>query len=131
MQLMTLDEKIGQMVLYSSDWDIPGTTLKKGYIEDIRNGSCGNILNAHTVAYTLKLQRIAVEESRLHIPLLFGYDVIHGHKTIFPISLGESSSWDLEAIETFRGLWCTACGSRLQYGEYVTTCFSGYLPPTL
>ena len=45
------------------------------------------------------MQRIAVEESRLGIPLLFGYDVIHGHKTIFPISLGESASWDLEAIE--------------------------------
>ncbi|MBP7369647.1 MAG: glycoside hydrolase family 3 C-terminal domain-containing protein, partial [Paludibacteraceae bacterium] len=57
------------------------------------------IFNAHTVEYVRKLQKIAVEESRLGIPLLFGYDVIHGHKTIFPISLGESASWDLKAIE--------------------------------
>ncbi len=99
LRLMTLDEKIGQMVLYSSDWDVTGPTLKKGYIDDIRNGNCGNIFNAYTAAYTRKLQKVAVEESRMHIPLLFGYDVIHGHKTIFPICLGESTSWDLKAIE--------------------------------
>lgn len=99
LSLMTLDEKIGQMVLYTSDWDVTGPTLKKGYLDDIRKGNCGNIFNAHTAAYTRKLQKIAVEESRLKIPLLFGYDVIHGHKTIFPISLGESASWDLNAIE--------------------------------
>lgn len=99
LKLMTLDEKIGQMVLYTSDWDVTGPTLKSGYMDDIRKGNCGNIFNAHTAAYTRKLQKIAVEESRLGLPLLFGYDVIHGHKTIFPISLGESASWDLEAIE--------------------------------
>jgi beta-glucosidase len=99
LKLMTLEEKIGQMVLYTSDWDVTGPTLRQGYLEDIRNGHCGNIFNAHTAAYTRKLQQIAVEESRLGIPLLFGYDVIHGHKTIFPISLGESASWDLAAIE--------------------------------
>lgn len=99
MKLMTVDEKIGQMVLYTSDWDVTGPSLKKGYLDEIRKGNCGNIFNAHTAAYTRKLQKIAVEESRLGIPLLFGYDVIHGHKTIFPISLGESASWDLAAIE--------------------------------
>lgn len=99
MKLMTLDEKIGQMVLYSSDWDVTGPSLKKGYMDEIRKGNCGNIFNAYTAAYTRKLQKIAVEESRLKIPLLFGYDVIHGHKTIFPISLGESASWDMAAIE--------------------------------
>ena len=99
MRLMTLDEEIGQMVLYTSDWDVTGPSLKKGYMDEIRKGNCGNIFNAHTAAYTRKLQKIAVEESRLHIPLLFGYDVIHGHKTIFPISLGESASWDMESIE--------------------------------
>ena len=99
LSLMTLEEKIGQMVLYTSDWDVTGPTLKSGYMDDIRKGHCGNIFNAHTTAYTRKLQKIAVEESRLGIPLLFGYDVIHGHKTIFPISLGESASWDLQAIE--------------------------------
>lgn len=99
LKLMTLEEKIGQMVLYTSDWDVTGPTLRQGYLEDIRNGHCGNIFNAHTAAYTRKLQQIALEESRLGIPLLFGYDVIHGHKTIFPISLGESASWDMAAIE--------------------------------
>ncbi len=99
LKLMTLEEKIGQLVLYTSDWDVTGPTLKSGYIDDIRKGHCGNIFNAHTAAYVRKLQKIAVEESRLGIPLLFGYDVIHGHKTIFPISLGESASWDMEAIE--------------------------------
>ena len=99
LSLMNLDEKIGQMVLYTSDWDVTGPSIKSGYLEDIRKGLCGNIFNAYSVEYTRKLQKIAVEESRLGIPLLFGYDVIHGHKTIFPISLGESSSWDLSAIE--------------------------------
>lgn len=99
LKLMTLEEKIGQMVLYTSDWDVTGPSIKSGYMDDIRKGHCGNIFNAHTVAYTRKLQKIAVEESRLGIPLLFGYDVIHGHKTIFPISLGESASWDLAVIE--------------------------------
>jgi len=99
LKLMTLDEKIGQMVLYTSDWDVTGPSIKTGYMDDIRKGYCGNIFNAHTAGYTRKLQKIAVEESRLGIPLLFGYDVIHGHKTIFPISLGESASWDMTAIE--------------------------------
>ena len=99
LSLMTLEEKIGQMVLYTSDWDVTGPTLRENYLEDIRKGHCGNIFNAHTVAYTRKLQKIAVEESRLGIPLLFGYDVIHGHKTIFPISMGEAASWDTTAIQ--------------------------------
>ncbi len=57
------------------------------------------MFNSHTVDFTRELQRIAVEESRLKVPLIFGYDVIHGYKTIFPIPLGEAASWDLEAIE--------------------------------
>ncbi len=99
LSLMTLQEKIGQMVLYTSDWDMTGPTIREGYLDDIRKGNCGNIFNAHTVEYTRMLQKVAVEESRLGIPLLFGYDVIHGHKTIFPISLGESASWDMNVIE--------------------------------
>lgn len=99
MRLMTLDEKIGQMVLYTSDWDKTGPTLRAGYLEDIRKGLCGNVFNAHSAAYVRKLQKIAVEETRLHIPMLFGYDVIHGYRTIFPIPLGEAASWDMELIE--------------------------------
>ena len=96
---MTIDEKIGQMTLFTSDWDVTGPVIRKNYKEDIKSGKAGAIFNAHTSAYTRKLQKIAVEETRLGIPLLFGYDVIHGYKTIFPISLGESCSWDLESIE--------------------------------
>lgn len=98
--LMTVDEKIGQMTLFTSDWDVTGPTLRANYKEDIKTGKVGAIFNAHTAAYTRELQRISVEETRLGIPLLFGYDVIHGYKTIFPISLGEVASWDMAAIET-------------------------------
>ncbi len=99
MKLMTLEEKIGQMTLFTSDWAVTGPTLREGYREDIKTGKVGAIFNAHTAAYNRELQRIAVEETRLGIPLLFGYDVIHGYKTIFPVPLGESASWDLEAME--------------------------------
>ena len=97
-RIMTLDEKIGQMVLFTSDWDVTGPTIREGYLDYIRSGRCGNIFNAYTVDYIRELQRVAVEESRLGIPLMFGYDVVHGHKTIFPIPLGESCSWDLDLI---------------------------------
>lgn len=96
---MTLEEKIGQMTLYTSGWDVTGPTLNENYKADIRNGRCGNLFNAHTVAYNKELQRMAVEETRLGIPLLFGYDVIHGHRTIFPTPLAEACAWDLELTE--------------------------------
>lgn len=98
-RLMTLEEKIGQLSLFTSDWSSTGPTMRKDYIDLIRQGKAGSIFNAYTVDYVMSLQKIAVEETRLHIPLLFGYDVIHGHRTIFPIPLGQSASWDLEAIE--------------------------------
>ena len=97
--LMTLQEKIGQMTIYTTDWESTGPTIKAGYQNDIRTGDCGSLFNSHTVAFTRKLQEIAVNESRLGIPLLFGYDVIHGYKTIFPIPLAESCSWDMAAME--------------------------------
>jgi beta-glucosidase len=99
MNRMTLEEKIGQLNLLTSNWDKTGPTMREGYKEDIKAGKVGAIFNAFTADYTRGLQELAVEETRLGIPLLFGYDVIHGHRTIFPISLGESASWDLEAIE--------------------------------
>jgi beta-glucosidase len=99
MSRMTLKEKIGQLNLLSSSWDVTGPTLRAGYQADVRAGNVGAIFNAHSAKYTRSLQKLAVEETRLGIPLLFGYDVIHGFKTIFPISLGEAASWDLGAIE--------------------------------
>lgn len=99
MKLMTLEEKIGQLTLYTSDYDVTGPTIRENYKEDIKAGKVGALFNAFGASYTRKLQEIAVNETRLHIPLLFGYDVIHGHKTIFPVPLGEAASWDLAAIE--------------------------------
>ena len=95
---MTLDEKIGQLTLFTSDMDLTGPTIRDTYRQDIISGKCGNIFNAYTPAYVRKLQDLAMQ-SRLKIPLLFGYDVIHGHRTIFPIPLAEACSWDLEAME--------------------------------
>ena len=83
----------------TTDWGSTGPTIREGYKNDIRSGACGNLFNSHTTAFVRDLQRVAVEETRLKIPLLFGFDVIHGYKTIFPIPLGEAASWDLEAIE--------------------------------
>jgi beta-glucosidase len=97
--VMTLEEKIGQLSLYTSDWDVTGPTMRATYKEDIRKGRVGAIFNAFTAKYTRELQEMAVKETRLHIPLIFGYDVIHGHRTIFPIPLGTAASWDMEAIE--------------------------------
>jgi beta-glucosidase len=94
LSLMTLEEKLGQLTLYTSDWDVTGPVMRPEYREDIRTGKCGNIFNAHTVEYNRELQKIAVEETRLGIPLLFGYDVVHGHRTIFPIPLAEACSWN-------------------------------------
>ncbi|GJM31581.1 MAG: glycosyl hydrolase [Saprospiraceae bacterium] len=96
---MTLEEKIGQLTLFTSGWDQTGPTLHDGYKEDVKSGRCGNLFNAHTAAYNRELQRIAIEETRLGIPLLFGYDVIHGYKTIFPIPLAEACSWDMALAE--------------------------------
>jgi len=88
MSEMTVEEKIGQLTLFTSDWTTTGPSLKDDYEKDVKEGRCGNIFNAHTVKYNRKLQEIAVNESRMGIPLLFGYDVIHGYKTAFPIPLG-------------------------------------------
>lgn len=100
LQLMTLEEKIGQLTLYTSDYDVTGPHIRSSYMQDLKAGKVGAIFNALGAGYTRKLQEIAVKETRLGIPLLFGYDVIHGYKTIFPIPLGETASWDLNAMET-------------------------------
>jgi len=81
LRLMTLDEKIGQLTLYTSDMDQTGAFIRKEYEEDIKKGEVGSIFNAYGAEYTRKLQKMAVENTRLGIPLLFGYDVIHGHRT--------------------------------------------------
>lgn len=96
---MTVEEKAGQLTLYTSGWDVTGPVLRDDYMDELRAGRAGNLFNAHTVDYATNLQRIAVEETRLGIPLLFGLDVIHGYKTTFPIPLAEAASWDMDIIE--------------------------------
>lgn len=99
MNRMTLDEKIGQLNLPSIGFDVTGPILSQNVGENIRKGNVGGVFNTFTPIAVRKLQDIAVKETRLKIPLLFGYDVIHGHRTIFPINLGLSASWDMPLIE--------------------------------
>lgn len=100
---MTLEEKVGQMNQYNGFWEITGPVPKEGNAqqkyEHLKKGMVGSVLNVKGVENVRKLQEIVVKESRLGIPLIFGFDVIHGHKTLSPIPLGESASWDLKAIE--------------------------------
>ena len=100
---MTLEEKVGQMNQYNGFWEITGPAPKDGNAklkyEHLKRGLVGSVLNVKGVENVRKIQEIVVNESRLGIPLLFGFDVIHGHKTLFPIPLAESASWDLKAIE--------------------------------
>lgn len=100
---MTLEEKIGQMNQYSGFWEATGPAPQGGnqqkQYEQLRKGLVGSMLNVNGAAATREVQKLVVENSRLKIPLLFGYDVIHGYKTIFPIPLGEAASWDLSLME--------------------------------
>lgn len=99
LRLMTLDEKIGQMNQYSSDFAATGPITKDGEKQNqIRKGMIGSFLNVTGAARTRTLQEIAMQ-SRMKIPLLFGQDVIHGYRTTFPIPLAEAASWDMEAIQ--------------------------------
>ena len=100
---MTIEEKAGQMNQYNGFWDATGQMPEGDYqkkrYNELKNGLVGSMLNVIGVKEIRALQKIAVEETRLGIPLIFGHDVIHGYKTIFPIPLAESSSWDLELME--------------------------------
>ncbi len=103
LEKMTLDEKIGQLNQYSGFWDVTGPAPTEGSsakkYQNLKAGLVGAMLNVKGVKNIYKLQKIAVEETRLGIPLLFGYDIIHGYKTISPIPLAEAASWDLQAIQ--------------------------------
>ncbi|WP_297332621.1 beta-glucosidase BglX [Flavobacterium sp.] len=103
LNLMTLEEKVGQMNQYNGFWDVTGPAPQEGSAarkyEHLKNGWVGSMLNVRGVKDVKALQKIAVEETRLGIPVIFGYDVIHGYKTISPIPLAEAASWDMEAIK--------------------------------
>ena len=103
LKLMTLEEKVGQLNQYNGFYDVTGPTPKEGQAalkyEHLQKGWVGAMLNVKGANEVRTLQKIAVEQTRLGIPLLFGFDVIHGYKTISPIPLAEAASWDLQAIE--------------------------------
>ncbi len=100
---MTLAEKVGQMNQYNGFWDVTGPVPKEGNskmkYEHLKQGKVGAVLNVRGVENVRKLQEIVVKESRLGIPLIFGQDIIHGFKTLTPVPLAETASWDLEAIQ--------------------------------
>jgi beta-glucosidase len=99
MAKMTLDEKIGQLNLPGAGDITTGQASSSGIAQKIKEGKVGGLFNIKTVAKIKEVQRIAVENSRLKIPLLFGMDVIHGYETVFPIPLGMSCTWDMQAVE--------------------------------
>src|SRR6267378_2627695 len=99
LQKMTLEEKVGQLVQYSAGQPTGPGTGRTDYDSMIRKGEVGALFNITTARQVNEYQRIAVEQSRLHIPLLFGLDVIHGFRTEFPIPLALASAWDPELVE--------------------------------
>lgn len=96
---MTLQEKLGQLNLPASDDIVTGEAKNSNIGERVAKGDVGGVFNIKGAAKIRDLQRVAVEESRLGIPLIFGMDVIHGYQTVFPIPLALSCSWDMDAIE--------------------------------
>lgn len=103
MQQMTIYEKVGQMNQYNGFWEVLGPVPKGGNAElkykHLRDGWVGSMLTVRGVKNVRAVQKIAVEETRLGIPLIIGFDVIHGYKTLSPIPLAEAASWDVEAIK--------------------------------
>ncbi|MCF4100801.1 beta-glucosidase BglX [Gillisia sp. M10.2A] len=100
--MMTLEEKVGQLVQYNGSWDLTGPASEMNNqlkVANLKKGLVGSMLNVLSVEATLEAQKLVMENSRMKIPLMFGYDVIHGYKTIFPVPLGETASWDLELME--------------------------------
>ena len=95
---MTLQEKIGQLNLPVTGDIITGSTVSGDVVGKIKAGQVGGLFNMKGVQSIRALQEVAVKQSRLHIPLIFGMDVIHGYETVFPIPLAMSMSWDMDAI---------------------------------
>lgn len=99
MSRMTVEEKIGQLNLPTAGDIVTGSTGSSDIARKIREGKVGGLFNMKGGRKIAEIQKIAVEESRLGIPLIFGMDVIHGYKTVFPIPLGLAATWNEEAVE--------------------------------
>jgi beta-glucosidase len=119
---MTLEEKLGQLTQIGGGTQATGPKAATGTEDDIRRGHVGSFLGVWGAETTHRLQRIAVEETRLHIPLLFAADVIHGFRTIFPVPLAEAASWDVALAERCArtaALEATAHGLQWDYAPMV------------
>jgi len=99
MSKMTLEEKLGQLNLLSVGFDVTGPVVSKDVDAKISNGLVGGVFNTYGPSLVRKLQQMVMEKSRLKIPLIFGYDVIHGHRTVFPVPLALAATWDMPLIE--------------------------------
>ena len=99
MKKMTLDEKLGQLNLPGAGDIVTGQASNSDIAKKIEQGKVGGLFNIKSVAKIKEVQKLAVEKSRLKIPLLFGMDVIHGYETVFPIPLGLSCTWDMQLVE--------------------------------
>jgi beta-glucosidase len=119
---MTLEEKVGQLVQYSAGQATGPGTGRSDYKDMIAQGQIGSLLNVRDTPLINEYQRIAVEKSRMHIPLLFGLDVIHGFRTEFPIPLGMASTWDpglVEKASHVAALEASAIGIRWTFSPMV------------
>src|ERR1700719_3878722 len=96
---MTLAEKLGQLTMTAAGYAVSGPVIAGDSTDAIKSGVIGNLLNLVGPGPVREMQRLAVEESRLGIPLLIGLDIIHGHRTLFPIPLAEASLFDPEVWE--------------------------------
>src|SRR5688572_12002469 len=99
MSRMTLDEKIGQLNLPGAGDIVTGQAASSDIGKKIKEGKVGGLFNIRTVAKIRDIQKVAVEQTRLKIPMLFGMDVIHGYQTTFPIPLALSCSWNMDLIK--------------------------------
>ncbi len=119
---MTLEEKIGQLNQYSYGTPTGPSTGRSAVDESIRKGQLGSFLNVIDPALSNRLQRLAMEESRLKIPLIFGLDVIHGYRTTFPVPLALASTWDaglVERVSRIAAQEATASGIRWTFSPMV------------
>jgi beta-glucosidase len=116
---MTVEEKVGQMVQYNGSGDATGPIKARARdIEDLKTGWIGSMLNVTGAENTREMQKLVMENSRMKIPLIFGLDVIHGYKTIFPVPLGEAASWDLDAIEKSARIAATEASAAGQHWTF-------------
>src|SRR5258708_39590461 len=93
---MPLAEKLGQLTMTAAGYAVTGPIIAGDSTDAIKAGTIGNLLNMVGAAHVREMQRLAVEESRLGIPLLIGFDIVHGHRTLFPVPLGEAALFDPE-----------------------------------